>query len=88
MTDSRNMILCPGQGAQAVGMGKAWAEASPAAKAIFDEADAVLGESLGTMFSAILCPQPERCWSGFRPVAFATPSWMKLKAAPPRPNYR
>jgi len=40
------MILCPGQGAQSVGMGKAWLDASPAAKAIFDEADQILGMAL------------------------------------------
>src|SRR6185312_1553059 len=36
----------PGQGSQAVGMGKALAEAFPAAKAVFDEIDAALGEKL------------------------------------------
>ena len=36
----------PGQGSQAVGMGKALAEAFPAARAIFDEVDAALGEKL------------------------------------------
>lgn len=35
-----------GQGAQAVGMGKCLYENSPAAKAVFDEADAVLGRKL------------------------------------------
>lgn len=38
------IVLCPGQGAQVVGMGKAWAEASPEARAVFDVADGVLGE--------------------------------------------
>src|SRR6185437_7974422 len=36
----------PGQGSQAVGMGKALAEAFPAAQAVFDEVDAALGEKL------------------------------------------
>src|SRR5215210_1794765 len=36
----------PGQGSQAVGMGKAMAEAFPAARAVFDEVDAALGEKL------------------------------------------
>jgi len=36
----------PGQGSQAVGMGKALAEAFPAAREIFDEVDAALGEKL------------------------------------------
>ena len=37
------IILCPGQGAQKAGMGRAWAEASPAAAALFKTADATLG---------------------------------------------
>ena len=36
----------PGQGSQAVGMGKALADAFPAARAVFDEVDAALGEKL------------------------------------------
>ena len=36
----------PGQGSQAVGMGKALAEAFPAARAVFDEVDSALGEKL------------------------------------------
>ena len=36
----------PGQGSQAVGMGKALAEAFPAARAVFEEVDAALGERL------------------------------------------
>ena len=36
----------PGQGSQAVGIGKALADAFPAAKAVFDEVDAALGEKL------------------------------------------
>ena len=36
----------PGQGSQAVGMGKALAEAFPAARAVFDEVDLALGETL------------------------------------------
>jgi [acyl-carrier-protein] S-malonyltransferase len=36
----------PGQGSQAVGMGKALAQAFPAARAVFDEVDAALGEKL------------------------------------------
>jgi len=40
---SRLALLFPGQGSQSVGMGKALVEASPAARAVFEEADAVLG---------------------------------------------
>src|SRR2546430_16232198 len=39
----------PGQGSQAVGMGKALAEAFPAARAVFDEVDAALGEKLSAV---------------------------------------
>ena len=42
------IIVCPGQGAQAVGMGKVWAETSPEAQAVFDEADDV-GNVLGAL---------------------------------------
>jgi [acyl-carrier-protein] S-malonyltransferase len=41
-------FIFPGQGSQAVGMGRALAEAHPACRAVFDEADAALGESLST----------------------------------------
>jgi [acyl-carrier-protein] S-malonyltransferase len=39
----------PGQGSQAVGMGKALAEAFPAARAVFDEVDAALSERLSAL---------------------------------------
>jgi [acyl-carrier-protein] S-malonyltransferase len=42
-------FIFPGQGSQAVGMGKALAEAFPAARAVFDEVDAALGEKLTTI---------------------------------------
>ena len=42
-------FLFPGQGAQAVGMGKALADRWPQAKAVFDEVDAALGEHLSTL---------------------------------------
>ncbi len=45
---SRAMVF-PGQGAQVIGMGKALAEAYPAARAVFDEVDAALGEPLSRM---------------------------------------
>lgn len=42
-------FVFPGQGAQTIGMGKALAEAYPAAKAVFDEVDAALGENLSSL---------------------------------------
>ncbi|WP_370302192.1 ACP S-malonyltransferase, partial [Pseudooceanicola sp.] len=41
--------VVPGQGAQAIGMGRALAEAYPAAQAVFDEVDAALGEKLSAL---------------------------------------
>jgi [acyl-carrier-protein] S-malonyltransferase len=42
-------FVFPGQGAQTIGMGRALAEAYPAARAVFDEVDAALGEKLSTL---------------------------------------
>ncbi len=42
-------FVFPGQGAQTIGMGKALADAYPAAKAVFDEVDAALGENLSRL---------------------------------------
>ena len=46
-------FLFPGQGSQTVGMGKGLAEASPAARALFEQADTILNFKLS-----------ELCWSG------------------------
>ena len=42
-------FIFPGQGAQTIGMGLALANAYPAAKAVFDEVDAALGEKLSAL---------------------------------------
>lgn len=52
------VILCPGQGAQAVGMGKRWAESSPEAARVFAEADEVLGDRLGAPVSRLCFEGP------------------------------
>jgi [acyl-carrier-protein] S-malonyltransferase len=54
----KNIILCPGQGAQAVGMSKLWSETSDAARTIFERADATLGDSLGTPLSKLCFEGP------------------------------
>ncbi len=48
MADPRYIFLCPGQGAQHVGMGKAWAERTAPAMEVFEKADGVLGVALST----------------------------------------
>jgi len=48
-------LTFPGQGSQSVGMGKALADAYPAAKAVFDRVDAALSQKL----SAIIFEGPE-----------------------------
>ncbi|MCA2013967.1 ACP S-malonyltransferase [Cereibacter sphaeroides] len=42
-------FVFPGQGAQAIGMGRDLAESYPAARAVFDEVDEALGEKLSTL---------------------------------------
>ncbi|MEM9241056.1 MAG: ACP S-malonyltransferase, partial [Pseudomonadota bacterium] len=42
-------FVFPGQGAQAIGMGKDLADAYPASKAVFDEVDDALGEKLSAL---------------------------------------
>jgi [acyl-carrier-protein] S-malonyltransferase len=42
-------LVFPGQGSQTVGMGRALAEAFPAARQVFDEVDAALGEKLSDL---------------------------------------
>ncbi len=42
-------ILCPGQGAQQVGMGHAWAQQSPTARDLFAQADAILEMNLSAL---------------------------------------
>src|SRR5579884_2364952 len=43
---TRTYILCPGQGAQTIGMGKEWYDSSPDAREAFELADRILGWSL------------------------------------------
>jgi [acyl-carrier-protein] S-malonyltransferase len=45
----KTALIFPGQGSQTVGMGKALADAFPASRAVFEEVDAALGESLSKL---------------------------------------
>lgn len=58
MSDTPIVILCPGQGAQTVGMGRAWAEASSEARMVFDEADRTLADTLGAPLSGLCFAGP------------------------------
>ena len=44
-------FIFPGQGSQAVGMGKALSDASPVARAVFEEVDDALGQSLSRLMA-------------------------------------
>src|SRR2546429_5346497 len=46
---NRTYILCPGQGAQVVGMGNDFYESAPAAKEVFDVANRVVGFDLASV---------------------------------------
>ena len=52
-TERPTAFVFPGQGSQKIGMGRAWAERRPEARAVFDEADEVLGFGLTRL-----------CWEG------------------------
>ena len=53
------VVLCPGQGAQFVGMGKAWREASALAAGVFDAADRIVGSRLPGKLSELCASGPE-----------------------------
>lgn len=54
------IILCPGQGAQHIGMGKEWFEKFPTARKLFDAADVALGFEL----SRVCFEGPEESLNG------------------------
>lgn len=57
MTDPA-ILLCPGQGAQAVGMGRAWSDTSPEARRVFADADAIVANRLGAPLSDLCFDGP------------------------------
>lgn len=52
------VLLCPGQGAQSVGMGRAWFDHSPDAARTFGAADELLGDRLGAKLSTLCFEGP------------------------------
>ncbi len=58
MSTSEQVVLCPGQGAQSVGMGRVWMQSSHAAKAIFDRADALLANRFDAPLSSLCVDGP------------------------------
>jgi [acyl-carrier-protein] S-malonyltransferase len=84
------VILCPGQGAQAVGMGKAYFEKSPESRSVFELADKILasfiGNALGSELSRLCFEGPAdrlNQTDASQPAIFATSvaSYAALKAA-------
>lgn len=57
MSGTPIIVLCPGQGAQGVGMGRAWYDASPESRRVFEQADRQLGDRLGA-------PLTKLCFEG------------------------
>ena len=73
-------FVFPGQGSQKVGMGKAWADASPAARATLEEAD----EALGFPLSRLCFEGPEE---ELNLTANTQPALVAASiAVPPRPR--
>jgi [acyl-carrier-protein] S-malonyltransferase len=86
-----SIILCPGQGAQAVGMGKAWCDASDAARAVFAAADRQLGDRLGAPLSKLCFEGPADTLNktdASKPAIYTTSvaCWRALLAMTPERN--
>jgi [acyl-carrier-protein] S-malonyltransferase len=76
-------FIFPGQGSQAVGMGKALADAFAAARAVFDEVDAALGEKLTRIMwdgPADTLTLTENAQPGLMAVSLATMRVLEVEA--------
>ncbi len=58
MSASPIILLCPGQGAQTLGMGREWFDSSPAARKVFADADEILADSLPEPISSLCFDGP------------------------------
>ena len=54
----QHILLCPGQGAQSVGMGRSWRDASPTAAAMFAHADQVVELEGGSRLTSLCFDGP------------------------------
>jgi [acyl-carrier-protein] S-malonyltransferase len=88
-------FLFPGQGSQAVGMGKALAPASPAAAAVFDTADAALGEPISALawdgpselLDLTTNAQPALLATSIAYLAAMRERWADAGMDPPEPSF-
>jgi [acyl-carrier-protein] S-malonyltransferase len=55
---SQTVLLCPGQGAQSIGMGTAWAASSAAARAVIEAADRATSLPIGKALSVVCAEGP------------------------------
>jgi [acyl-carrier-protein] S-malonyltransferase len=79
-------LIFPGQGAQKVGMGREFYESSAEAKAVFDQADAVLGNGLkSVMFDG---PEEKLLETAYTQPAIFTMSVAALRAFQAHPKYK
>lgn len=83
----RCVVLCPGQGAQRVGMGRAWFDREPVAAQTFAAADEQLGERLGAPLSELCFNGPEERLNrtdAAQPAIFVASAacWQALISAP------
>ena len=51
-------LLCPGQGAQSIGMGRVWCEANATVRKTLSEADSILGDQLGQPLTTLCFEGP------------------------------
>jgi [acyl-carrier-protein] S-malonyltransferase len=88
-------FVFPGQGSQSVGMGRTLATASPAAAAVFAEADAALGESISRLawdgpadvLDRTENAQPALLATSLAFLAALRERWTADRAAAPRPAF-
>ena len=52
------VLLCPGQGAQSIGMGRVWSESNTTVRDTLSEADSILGDQLGQPLTTLCFEGP------------------------------